>query len=216
MRNLLFHLRALFRRKSMQGALDEEVQSHLRMAARDRVEQGESAEHARASALREFGNVDLVKEVTCDTWGWGWLETMLQDLRYGLRQLRRSPGFAAVAVATLGLGIGATTVVFSVVDAVLLHGTPYRNPSQLVEISAKDLQGEEREVSAETSTIGSHYPKRLRAWPRISDGNFVFSPGLASRTMCGSSRCPAMLFTCSVSTRSWDALLRRMRPKQSF
>jgi putative ABC transport system permease protein len=148
MRNLLFHLRALFRRKSMQAALEEEVQSHLRLAAEARMEEGETAEQARASALREFGNVDLVKEVTRDMWGWGWLETMLQDLRYGLRQLRRSPGFVAVAVATLGLGIGATTVVFSVVDAVLLHGTPYRNPSQLVEISTKNPQGEEEWVSA--------------------------------------------------------------------
>jgi putative ABC transport system permease protein len=74
--------------------------------------------------------------------------TLIQDLRYILRQLRRSPGFVAVAVATLGLGIGATTVVFSVVHAVLLHGKPNRNPSQLVEISTKNPQGEEEWVSA--------------------------------------------------------------------
>jgi putative ABC transport system permease protein len=74
--------------------------------------------------------------------------TLIQDVRYGLRQLRRSPGFVAVAVATLGVGIGATSVVFSVVDAVLLHGTPYWNPSQLVEISAKNPKGEELWVSA--------------------------------------------------------------------
>jgi putative ABC transport system permease protein len=74
--------------------------------------------------------------------------TLIQDLRYGLRQLRRSPGFVAVAVATLALGIGASTAVFSVVDAVLLHSSPYRNSAELVEISTKSPQAEKNLVSA--------------------------------------------------------------------
>ena len=92
------------------------------------------AAFACLAALRETGRRNTV-------------DTFIQDLRYGLRQLRRSPGFVAVAVATLALGIGSTTVVFSVVDAVLLHGAPYRNPSQLVEISTKNPQGEEMWIS---------------------------------------------------------------------
>lgn len=124
----------LFRRRRREEELEEEVQSHLRMAAQDRAEQGETAEQARASAVREFGDVALVKEVTRQMWGWNWLENLVQDVRYGLRQLRRNPGFTAVAVITLAFGIGANTAMFNLVDAMLLRPLPAPNPSQLVEL----------------------------------------------------------------------------------
>ena len=124
----------LWQRKKREADLEEEIQDHLRMAAQERMEQGLTVEQAHASAAREFGNVTLVKETTRDMWGRVWLETLLQDLRYGLRAMLRNPGFTVVAVLTLGLGIGANTAIFSLINALMLRMLPARNPGQLVEL----------------------------------------------------------------------------------
>lgn len=131
----------LWRRSEVRKAeLDEEIGTHLRMAIADRVARGQSEAEARAAAEREMGNLPLTKDVTRETWGWVWVERLGQDFRYALRQIRRSPGFAATVIGTLALGIGAAAAMFTVVDHVLLRPLPYKDAKRLVVISehAKD------------------------------------------------------------------------------
>ena len=129
---LIHRLRAALFPRKLEAELDEEIRFHLEMEAEKNQGLGMAEASARRAALRDFGGVGRAKEESREQRGLPRLDALLRDLRIAARSLRRTPGFAAVAVLTLGLGVGATTSIFSVVHAVLLDPLPFPEPGRLV------------------------------------------------------------------------------------
>jgi putative ABC transport system permease protein len=125
-------LRSLFRRSQVEQELDEELRYHIERQTEELIAKGMTAEEARYAALRVMGGVERRKEECRDTWRVRWIELLAQDLRYGLRMLLKSPGFCAVAVVSLGLGIGVNAAIFSLFNAVFLKTFPVDNPEGLI------------------------------------------------------------------------------------
>ena len=127
-------LRFATRGDRMNDDIHREIDAHLQMEIDHRVAAGALPEDARRAALREFGRVDLAEEQVRDVRGLTFWDHLMQDLRFGARTLRRSPGYAFAAILTLGLGIGANSAMFSVINGTLLHPLPYRDSSRLIRI----------------------------------------------------------------------------------
>src|SRR5437762_2751910 len=135
-------LKRLFSRRRLYGELSEEIRGHLEEKIEELVASGMSRKEASYAARREFGNVTLIEEDSRDAWRWPSIENFFMDVRYGLRMLRKSPGFTTAAVLTIALGIGANAAIFGLVDSAFLRGLPFHEPERLVHIWVIEADGD--------------------------------------------------------------------------
>src|SRR5579863_9184349 len=178
--------------------LQEEIDAHLQMAIADRVARGETAEAARQAAAREFGNIPLVQDVTRQMWGQGWLEQLGRDVRYALRQLRKSPGFSITSTAMLAVAICANSTVFSWIDGTMLRPIPgARDTGDLV-----SLQRGERNFSPTP-------PFSYLDYRDLREQNHTFAGVLAYHhdwiTLTGGAQ-PERVFIANVTANYFDVL----------
>ncbi len=175
-------------RRALDG-LDDDIRDHIERETQDNIDRGMPPDEAHRQAMLKFGSVALAKEDTRAVWVWQWLEHLLQDGRYAIRTLHGSPGYAAVAVLTLALGIGANTAIFSIVNAVLLQPLPYPDASRLfavyeqhpapvrrTRLSAEnflDLQRETRSFEALGGHTGSGFTLSGRGEPEFVHGEMI-------------------------------------------
>src|SRR5215218_3517014 len=147
LRFIRLRLKGLLRKEQVEEEMDAELRFHLMMRAQENIRDGMTPERAMRDARRRFGSVDRVKDAAREIKGGGMLGTFLQDARYGVRTMIKSPVFTLIAMLTLAAGVGANTAIFSVVNAVLLKALPYHNSDRFVLVSAADQSAEHGTIS---------------------------------------------------------------------
>jgi predicted permease len=177
-RILLSRSAALFRSRKLDADLDEEMRAHIDLAIEENRGRGMNESQARTAALRAFGGITQIRETYRVQRGLPWLEQAARDIRYAVRQLRKSPGFALTAILTLALGIGAATSVFSVVNAVLLKPFAFRDPDRLV-VMREVVEGEVRSERTATPDNYRHFLRLKKDAKTIEDAAIFSQNGVS-------------------------------------
>ena len=171
LREWILRFGGVFNKHGKDRELDDEIESHLQMHTEDNLRSGMTPEEARRKAFIKLGGVESAKEAYRDQRGLPWIETLCQDIHYGMRQLRKNPGFTTVAVLTLAIGIGANAAIFSLIDALLLKSLPVQRPEQLVTVGTVVPGRSERAYSSFSCPI----------FREMRENNTVFS-GMFARS----------------------------------
>ena len=185
--------------KRRDADLERELRSDLELEEEERREGGVSEEEARQAALRAFGNPTLIREQTLAVWSWNWLESLARDLCFSLRTLRRSPGFAVIAVVVMALGIGANVALFTVVRGVLLKPLPFHDPDRLVMLYEAGLH--EDDTAGFNAVSGGMYAE----WKEQnrSYSGLALAQGIRVGLSGSGGQLPEKLYSALIS---WDLL----------
>jgi predicted permease len=167
--------RGLLRKSSVEREMEEELRFHVRMREEENVRRGMTPEEARREAARSFGNWARVREACRDVKGGGMVDTLIQDVTFGARMLRKNLGFTLVAVVTLALGIGANTAIFSVVNAVVFRALPYPHPERIVSAHWRWGRGESDSVSATEYAFWRERSRSFEEAAGVSSGGAGFN-----------------------------------------
>jgi len=190
-------------RKRLLEDLDQDLRDHLEMETQDNIDRGMSPQEARYAALRKFGNVTRVKEETRAVWSVVWLEQLLQDVRFGIRTLWRSPGVTVAAVLAIALGIGVNVGVFSVLNGVALRLLPLPRAKQLVSVNQIFHGRFSRDIHGEGSMFS--YPEYLdyRDHNHVFTGLVAYEPYVEATLAGGNAR---QLVGASITCNYFDVL----------
>ncbi|MGE3577967.1 MAG: ADOP family duplicated permease [Vicinamibacterales bacterium] len=198
-RRFYARLTGLFSRRQRDAALDAELRAHLDLLTEERLREGLSPGSARSAARRAFGGVEQVKEIYRDQRGWPFLESLVQDIRYAVRTLLRSPGFTTAAIGTLALAIGLNATVFTVMDAMLFRGYP------LVQHNNRLLYLQERDLTKRRCCVSYPDFEDWRTQARSFDGMAYVGSNRPIALRIGEAR-PLDLLTFVVSANTFDLL----------